>query len=232
VHDPQQLSVFTSWFQTDGAITETTEVDRFSSRLSQVSRIFRRGDDASIFSSGSRAESDEISADQPLVSNPKPVRRRNTKTRKAKSVFQVRNIFKIHEHMETSFTPPPSETLFKVALLGSGNSGKSTVFKAIDSLSKGGVTIEERLRFKETIFTNTAQSMRDILEAMVSLDIPLKDENNRCHAETVYKQPSSLVGDQFPPQLCEAIEALWTTDDGVKLAYQKSNEYLLQDSAA
>lgn len=234
---PQQLSVFRSWFRNDGAIVETTEVDRFSSRLSQVGSIFRRGDDASVFSSESRPESDETMSSQPLVSNSKPLpgsrdgrQRRPSRTKKAKSVFQVRNIFKSHEETGTSFNPPKKP--YKVVLLGSGNSGKSTIFKSIDSLCKGGATIEERLRFKEAIFTNTIQSMRDILEGMISLDIPLHDEINRCHVETVYKEPPSVAGTKFPPNLCEAIETLWSADDGVKDAYEKSNQYLLQDTAA
>ena len=117
-------------------------------------------------------------------------------------------------------------------LLGSGNSGKSTLFKSIDALHQGGLTLEERLRFREVVFTNTVQSMRDVLEAMAGkLDVPLNESTNQYHAQTIYMQPSGLGGDSFPPDVCQAIEALWS-DEGVKEAFERSNEYLLQDAAA
>jgi guanine nucleotide-binding protein G(i) subunit alpha len=43
-------------------------------------------------------------------------------------------------------------------------------------IHEGGYSRDERESFKEIIFSNTVQSMRVILEAMESLELPLDDQ--------------------------------------------------------
>lgn len=56
---------------------------------------------------------------------------------------------------------------------GAGESGKSTILKQMKLIHEGGYSRDERESFKEIIFSNTVQSMRVILEAMESLELPL-----------------------------------------------------------
>lgn len=58
-------------------------------------------------------------------------------------------------------------------LLGAGESGKSTILKQMKLIHEGGYSRDERESFREIIFSNTVQSMRVILEAMESLELPL-----------------------------------------------------------
>ncbi|KAI7111898.1 hypothetical protein KC324_g14463, partial [Hortaea werneckii] len=64
----------------------------------------------------------------------------------------------------------------KMLLLGAGESGKSTILKQMKLIHEGGYSRDERESFREIIFSNTCQSMRVILEAMESLEIPLEDQ--------------------------------------------------------
>ncbi|KAI9664363.1 MAG: guanine nucleotide-binding protein subunit alpha [Alyxoria varia] len=118
----------------------------------------------------------------------------------------------------------------KMLLLGAGESGKSTILKQMKLIHEGGYTRDERESFKEIIFSNTVQSMRVILEAMESLELPLDDSRCEYHVQTVFIQPTQIEGDSLPPEVGTAISALWN-DSGVQQCFQRSREYQLNDSA-
>jgi guanine nucleotide-binding protein subunit alpha len=94
----------------------------------------------------------------------------------------------------------------------------------------GGYSPEERESFKEIIFSNTVQSMRVILEAMDTMGIRYRDENNHKHSSTILNLPNQIEGDHLPQQVAVAIKSLWS-DRGVQQAFSRSREYQLNDSA-
>jgi len=118
----------------------------------------------------------------------------------------------------------------KMLLLGAGESGKSTILKQMKLIHEGSYSRDERESFKEIIFSNTVQSMRVILEAMESLDLPLDDQRAVYHVQTIFMQPAQIEGDSLPPDVGPAIEALWN-DAGVQECFKRSREYQLNDSA-
>ncbi|KAK3333905.1 guanine nucleotide-binding protein alpha subunit [Cercophora scortea] len=118
----------------------------------------------------------------------------------------------------------------KMLLLGAGESGKSTILKQMKLIHEGGYSRDERESFKEIIFSNTVQSMRVILEAMESLELPLSDARMEYHVQTIFMQPAQIEGDVLPPEVGNAIEALWR-DGGVQSCFKRSREYQLNDSA-
>ena len=75
----------------------------------------------------------------------------------------------------------PSRTV-KALLLGAGESGKSTILKQMRLISQGAHTPEERIAYKEVIFSNAVQSMQVVVDAMEDLGIDLP-EHLRKHAE-------------------------------------------------
>lgn len=113
---------------------------------------------------------------------------------------------------------------------GAGESGKSTILKQMKLIHEGGYSRDERESFKEIIFSNTVQSMRVILEAMESLELPLDDQRAEYHVQTIFMQPQQIEGDNLPPEVGSAIEALWK-DAGVQACFKRSREYQLNDSA-
>lgn len=61
----------------------------------------------------------------------------------------------------------------KVLLLGNGESGKSTVLKQMIIIHKGGFQAEERLAYRDIIYSNTLQSVVAVIEALPSLGLLL-----------------------------------------------------------
>jgi guanine nucleotide-binding protein G(i) subunit alpha len=113
---------------------------------------------------------------------------------------------------------------------GAGESGKSTILKQMKLIHEGGYSRDERESFKEIIYSNTVQSMRVILEAMESLELPLDDQRAEYHVQTIFMQPPQIEGDSLPPEVGSAIAALWK-DAGVQECFKRSREYQLNDSA-
>jgi guanine nucleotide-binding protein G(i) subunit alpha len=97
-------------------------------------------------------------------------------------------------------------------------------------IHEGGYSRDERESFKEIIFSNTVQSMRVILEAMESLELPLDNQQAEYHVQTIFMQPQQIEGDNLPPEVGKAIEDLWK-DAGVQDCFKRSREYQLNDSA-
>ncbi|CAO3597797.1 unnamed protein product [Absidia cylindrospora] len=119
----------------------------------------------------------------------------------------------------------------KLLLLGAGESGKSTIQKQVKLIHDEGFSEEERLAYTEIIFSNTIQSMRVILDAMEMLDIPLANSNNNDAVQLIMIQPDQMSDCALPCDVVRAIKSLWA-DDGVKTAFNRSNEYQLNDSAS
>ncbi|KAF3933164.1 hypothetical protein ABW19_dt0207928 [Dactylella cylindrospora] len=118
----------------------------------------------------------------------------------------------------------------KMLLLGAGESGKSTILKQMKLIHEGGYSRDEKESFKEIIFSNTVQSMRVILEAMETLELPLADSRSEYHVQTIFMQPAQIEGDSLPTEVGNAIKSLWE-DRGVKQCFDRSREYQLNDSA-
>ncbi|KAF8808602.1 heterotrimeric G-protein alpha subunit, GPA1-like protein [Phlegmacium glaucopus] len=117
----------------------------------------------------------------------------------------------------------------KMLLLGAGESGKSTVLKQMKLIHHGGYNESERDSYKEIIFSNTIQSMRAILEAMPQLDLALSPQNDARRA-TILALPPQIEADTLPPDVADAIRALWR-DSAVQDAVRRSREFQLNDSA-
>lgn len=67
----------------------------------------------------------------------------------------------------------------KCLLLGSGESGKSTILKQLRLLSDGSHTDEQRSAYREIIFANAVQSMQVVVDAMDDLGLTLPSEVQR-----------------------------------------------------
>jgi guanine nucleotide-binding protein G(i) subunit alpha len=120
--------------------------------------------------------------------------------------------------------------IFWLGLIGAGESGKSTILKQMKLIHEGGYSRDERESFKEIIFSNAVQSMRVILEAMESLELPLEDPRAEYHVQTIFMQPAQIEGEYLPTEVGGAVEALWK-DAGVQECFRRSREFQLNDSA-
>ncbi|KAK9763066.1 guanine nucleotide-binding protein subunit alpha [Basidiobolus ranarum] len=118
----------------------------------------------------------------------------------------------------------------KMLLLGAGESGKSTLIKQMKLIHEGGYSIDEKEAFREVIFSNAAQSMRVILEAMEIMEIPLGTSKNSIYVDIIMDLPEQIEGETLAHDITQAIKCLWA-DEGVQLCFHRSREYQLNDSA-
>jgi hypothetical protein len=63
-------------------------------------------------------------------------------------------------------------------LLGSSDSGKTTVLKQLKIIHGGGYSMEERKKFHRYIHMNVLETIRLLVENMKEMNIPLENESN------------------------------------------------------
>lgn len=116
----------------------------------------------------------------------------------------------------------------KLLLLGSGESGKSTLFKQMIAIYGLGFPEEERKQFVTIIHNNVISSMICLCEAMTTLGYSVKSPE----AEAAFKNMSNLATlDEVDSKLATDIECLWK-DAGIQETYADRAKFQLTDSAA
>jgi GTPase SAR1 family protein len=122
----------------------------------------------------------------------------------------------------------------KVLLLGAGESGKSTIFKQMKIIHQSGFSKEEREQFKDIIYGNILKAMKSLVNASLSLDIPVEEPENRERAEHINNMDNEVlinVQKVWDENLAKDIGKLWQ-DPGIRKTYERRNEFQLDDSAA
>jgi len=120
-------------------------------------------------------------------------------------------------------------TEVKLLLLGSGESGKSTVAKQMKIIHLQGFSNEERLTYKSIIYNNILVSMKSLINAVQFFHIGLSSGASEA-AERVSRIEIQVFSD-LTPEFANDIKILWQ-DNGIKQAYSRQNEFQLNDSAA
>ncbi|KAL0085819.1 guanine nucleotide binding protein, alpha subunit [Phycomyces blakesleeanus] len=116
----------------------------------------------------------------------------------------------------------------KMLLLGAGESGKSTILKQMKLIHDCGYSKEERIAFKEIIFSNAMQSMKVIIDAMEDMELPLT--HLRQYADIIMNLPAQIERDTLPLEVTQAVKILWK-DPNLQAAFERSREFQLNDSA-
>jgi len=116
----------------------------------------------------------------------------------------------------------------KILLLGTGESGKSTVFKQLKLMqSKGKLPDEELKRWIGVVHSNCVTQMKVILNEAEFRKIRMVSEENRIRAENFLKLSFEWKWDE---ELANDIQSLWR-DEGVQELFKKRNSFQLNDSA-
>nr|XP_057939290.1 guanine nucleotide-binding protein G(s) subunit alpha isoform X1 [Doryrhamphus excisus] len=119
----------------------------------------------------------------------------------------------------------------RLLLLGAGESGKSTIVKQMRILHVNGFNAEEKKQKIQDIKNNIKEAIETIVTAMSTLTPPvqLASPGNQYRIEYIL----NLVNQkdfEFPSEFYDHAKTLWQ-DDGVKVCYERSNEYQLIDCA-
>lgn len=134
-----------------------------------------------------------------------------------------------------STLPPKSSVshdgIPRVLILGAGQSGKSTLLKAMKLFCGDTYSLAERHAFKYIVFDNVVQSMRAILNYMETMEIPLNDSRLQVEFELSQLVAMDINEQSSRLEAFEAIGYLWR-DSQVQLTFRESAEYELDSSCA
>lgn len=115
----------------------------------------------------------------------------------------------------------------KMLLLGTGESGKSTLFKQMTTLYGAGFPDSERRLFESIIYNNIITSMKTLLQFAENFNKPVQTENGEA-VEFVLELKGNEVIDE---ELGDMLKALWA-DPGIQSTYGERSRFQLTDSAA
>ncbi|KAM0745917.1 guanine nucleotide-binding protein alpha-1 subunit [Meredithblackwellia eburnea MCA 4105] len=122
----------------------------------------------------------------------------------------------------------------KLLFLGAGESGKSTVIKQMRLRFKGTFSEEEREGFKEVIFSNSAQSMQVVIDAMEMLALEVPSHIQQYFDTFITYDINTVIttpGGDLAPQFAMGIKAIWN-ERVAKECVARGHEYQLNDSAS
>ncbi|XP_067272280.1 guanine nucleotide-binding protein G(q) subunit alpha-like [Pseudorasbora parva] len=117
---------------------------------------------------------------------------------------------------------------FKLLLLGTADSGKSTFMKQMRIIHGKGYTEHDRRCFAKLIIQNILGDVYFIIDAMNTLNIPYSNPHNKIYAQQL-QHLNILQKTQLQTNYIEAIHHLWA-DEGFKMCYERRGEYMLSDS--
>ncbi|KAJ3078103.1 guanine nucleotide-binding protein subunit alpha, partial [Quaeritorhiza haematococci] len=118
----------------------------------------------------------------------------------------------------------------KILLLGSADSGKTTVLKQMKILHGNGFTSDERKDFRRKILDNIVDSIRALVNALDILQVPIGDTANEFYARQVREGFPRGTDGSLPSHIVTAIKVLWN-DTGIQKCFERANEFFIQDTA-
>jgi len=116
----------------------------------------------------------------------------------------------------------------KILLLGSGESGKSTIAKQMKIIHLNGFSVEELSGYKLSIYNNLAICMRAIVKAATDFGYEIAQADA---AERLRRPENELLHGPISAELAADIKALWA-DPAIQKAYERQSEFQLYDCAA
>lgn len=115
----------------------------------------------------------------------------------------------------------------KLLLLGTGESGKSTIAKQMKIIHQDGFSEEERKGYIPIIYSNMVTSMKVLIEGHDELNVetPIKATDARDRIKAL-----DSIAPEVDKQTFDDLKTLWE-DQGIQDTYTQSNKLQLNDSA-
>ncbi|KAI7880854.1 G-protein alpha subunit [Lichtheimia hyalospora FSU 10163] len=119
----------------------------------------------------------------------------------------------------------------KILLLGSGESGKSTIVKQMKIIHQNGYSTDELETWRPTVYKNLIECAQVLVNGLEKFDYKFQEEKNMYHAEHV--KECHAVGGIVTPELSAAISSIWRDDVVAQLLDEKDgSDFYLMDSAS
>ncbi|KAG6876547.1 hypothetical protein C0992_012470 [Termitomyces sp. T32_za158] len=119
----------------------------------------------------------------------------------------------------------------KILLLGSGESGKSTVVKQMKIIHQGGYRISELMEVRPTIYKNVLDSAQAVIIYMRKLGLDCAELPNRILADRILAYRFDHQ-EEFDPAVASAIHQVWKDSVIPKVMDEHSSDFYLMDSAS
>lgn len=119
----------------------------------------------------------------------------------------------------------------KILLLGSGESGKSTIVKQMKIIHQNGYTQEERALYRLTIYKNLVDCMKALIAAMQQFEN--EPDSDQVRQYMTYIEDYNVDPDPDTPldrRVADAVAAVWT-DAAARKTMTRQSEFYLMDSA-
>ncbi|KUI68175.1 Guanine nucleotide-binding protein alpha-3 subunit [Cytospora mali] len=119
----------------------------------------------------------------------------------------------------------------KILLLGSGESGKSTIVKQMKIIHLKGYSDDELYNYRPTVFKNLIECAKAVINAMRQFDIEPANEEIKAHCDfileySVESGPQAIMN----PRIGDAVQAIWA-DPAKEQLLERQTEFYLMDSA-
>ena len=115
----------------------------------------------------------------------------------------------------------------QVLLLGSGDSGKSTVLKQMRLIHSVPFSAQEVESYRQLVFNNLTHGLKYLLDAMEDMELTVSDDNLP-HVQLVEDAVDLKDGEPFPTTYLEPLRSLWQ-DPAVQKAWERGNEAAIPD---
>ncbi|KAI8330902.1 heterotrimeric G-protein alpha subunit, GPA3-like protein [Chlamydoabsidia padenii] len=119
----------------------------------------------------------------------------------------------------------------KILLLGSGESGKSTIVKQMRIIHQSGFTNKELFAWRATVYKNVVESAQTLVSAISKFNYQYEDSKNEHYAQLITNYNLGDANDPLDPELVDAIANLWTDQVISRLLDGEASEFYLMDSA-
>ncbi|KAH8415628.1 hypothetical protein KR222_006801, partial [Zaprionus bogoriensis] len=156
--------------------------------------------------------------------SPRQSTTRRERERELQSQHQHQNHNHLHHHQPAS----GKDNAVKILLLGTAESGKTTIIKQMRILHINGFTDDERREKIPEIYQNIHDSIIQLVLQMEPLGLRFGSLTTERSANYILSLPAEAP-DYFNEEYCDHVMTLWN-DVGIRACYDRSNEFPLLDS--
>ena len=118
---------------------------------------------------------------------------------------------------------------FKILLLGSGESGKSTVLKQLKLIHRISLTPQEVKEFASSLKRNSIECMNVLIEQAKQFEYQFETDEQKAMADVLLKVDADTA-DEITTDVADAIKQLWKSEAIIK-TYGRKNEFWILDAA-
>jgi len=129
-----------------------------------------------------------------------------------------------HGHEEES-------KILKLLLLGTGESGKSTIFKQMQILYEEGFSDIEKSTFRHVIRTNTVESMQALIAGAEKFGYPFKNRKSESSAKCI-NNLDPLAADFWISDIVGWVHQLWENEPAIAQVYAERAKLQILDSTS